>query len=189
MRRPVFPIAALLLLAAALAPARGADNGSQAPSLRSLVRPGERAPAFALRDLDGRNVSVAPGGDKASLIVFFSAFCPLCRELAPAVAEIAGRCGPTLRVVGVNLDGPRFSSAVRSFVAEYRIGFPVLLDEIRDDMFLASDPYGVEKTPTAVLIDRDGAVRGAYAADAMKDAVRELIRTCPGSKKGDRVAN
>ena len=27
------------------------------------------------------------------------------------------------------------------------------LDEIRDDAFLASDPYGVSKTPTAVLVD------------------------------------
>ncbi len=156
--------------------------------LRTLVRAGEKAPAFALQGLDGRIVSVTPWDGKPSLVVFFSAFCPLCRELAPSLREIAAGRGQTLRVIGVNLDGRRFSNAVRSFVKDYGIGFPVLLDEIRDDMFVASDPFGVEKTPTAVLIDRRGVVRGAWAGEAMRDFVRDFDRTYAELEEGDGPA-
>ncbi len=190
MARPasrLLAFAALLLLVAPAAAAPG-DERPAAAALRSLVRPGERAPAFALPDLDGRRMSLTPGDGRPSLVVFFSVFCPLCRELAPAVAGIATRSGAALRVVGVNLDGQRFSGAVRSFVEEQRFTFPVLLDEIRDDMFLASDPYGVEKTPTAVLVDARGIVREALAGEAMRDFLRDFDRAVAGLDKGDGIA-
>ncbi len=178
----------VLLHAAVGATAAGGD-GPTAGMLRALVRAGETAPAFTLQGLDGRIVSVKPGDGKPSLVVFFSAFCPLCRELAPSLEEIAAGRGRTLRVIAVNLDGKRFSNAVRSFVKEFGIGFPVLLDEIRDDMFVASDPFGVEKTPTAVLIDGRGAVRGAWAGEAMRDFVRDSDQAFAALEKGNRPAN
>lgn len=189
MARPasrLLAFAALLLLAAPAAAAPG-DERPAAAALRSLVHPGERAPAFALPDLDGRRVSVTPGDGKPSLIVFFSVFCPLCSEFAPAIAGIASRSGPAFGVVGVNLDGQRFSGTVRAFVEEQRFRFPVLLDEIRDDTFLASDPYGVEKTPTAVLVDARGIVREAMAGEAMRDFLRDFDRAVAGLGKGDGV--
>lgn len=189
MRRDVRAAAAaslLLLAAAAASPAGGGE--AQAPvALRTLVRPGEAAPAFALEDLQGRAVPVKPGDGRPALIVFFSAFCPLCRELAPSVGEIAAHPPGTLRVIWVNLDGRRFSNAVRSFVTEYRISSPVLLDEIRNDMFLASDPYGVEKTPTAVLVDGRGFVRASRAGEEMRDFVRDSGRILALLENGKNV--
>lgn len=138
------------------------------PGLRPLIRPGEKAPAFSLRGLDGKSYSFRPGDGKPALLVFWSAFCPLCRELTPVVGEIAKRHPGDLRLVSVNLDGKRFSNAVSAFVRELGIDYPVLLDDIRNDLFVASDPYGVEKTPTAVLVDAAGVVRGAYAAERMR---------------------
>ena len=183
MSHAAFRIAAVVfLLAAAATPTPGDPGAGEATPLRKLVQPGEKAPAFTLEDIDGRAVSVKPGDGKACLIVFFSAFCPLCRELAPSVREIASRSDRTIRVIGVNLDGSRFAGAVRSFVSEYGFGFPVLLDAIRNDMFLASDPYGVDKAPTAVLIDGRGSVRGSYAADKMWDLVRDFDRIAAGLK-------
>ena len=187
MRRPAFDIAAaaIVLVALAAAGAPGASEGTT--GLRALLRPGETAPAFALNDLDGRKVTVNPAGGKPSLIIFFSAFCPLCRELAPSVREAAARRSGAVRFIGVNLDGKRFSNAVRSFVAENGFDFPVLLDEIRNDMFVAADPYGVDKTPTAVLVDGHGSVRGAYAAESMRELLRDFDRIVAGSEHGNDV--
>lgn len=179
--------AALFLLPAAGAAAAGVGKPAAAPALRTLIRPGERAPAFALKDLDGGTLSVAHGDGTPSLIVFFSVFCPLCRELAPSIADLAARRGPALRVIGVNLDGLRFSAAVRSFAEEQRLTFPVLLDEIRDDLFLASDPYGVETTPTAVLVDARGIVRAALAGEGMRNLVRDFDRIGAGLEQRERV--
>jgi len=186
LNRSGFRIAAVFLLLTAAAAAAAAG---EATALRKLVQRGEKAPAFVLEDIDGRTVAVDPGGGKPSLIVFFSAFCPLCRELAPSVREIASRIDRPIRVVAVNLDGRRFAGAVRSFIAEYDFRFPVLLDEIRNDMFMASDPYGVDKTPTAVLIDGRGSVYGSYAADRMRDLVRDFDRIVAGLEEGNGVTN
>ncbi len=188
MSRSCFRIAAVFLLLAVAAARPAADvGGGEAPALRKLVQPGEKAPAFALEDTDGRTVAVNPGGGTPSLIVFFSAFCPLCRELAPSLREIAASANGAILVVAVNLDGKRFTGAVRSFIEEYSFRFPVLLDEIRNDMFLASDPYGVDKTPTAVLIDARGSVYGSYPADKMRDLVQDFDRIVAGLKKGNGV--
>jgi len=154
-----------LLLLASL-PARAADGQD---SLRALVKPGEKAPAFSLRDVDGNDVSFRPGDGTPALVVFWSVFCPMCRELMPGVNGFALRHGAAVRVVGVNLDGKRFSAAVRSYLAETALRFPVGLDDLRGDFFAASDPFGVEKTPTAVLVDGGGTVRGAWAAEKMRE--------------------
>ena len=140
--------------------------------LRALVHPGEKAPGFSLKDVDGKGVTFRPGHGKAALIVFWSVFCPMCREMMPGIDRFATRHGKTIRVVGVNLDGKRFSNAVRAWMKETSPRFPVGLDEIRDDFFVASDPYGVEKTPTAVLVDGTGLVHGAWAAEALREFER-----------------
>jgi thiol-disulfide isomerase/thioredoxin len=163
-------LAALLLLASCTPPAR-AEADPPSP-LRSIIRPGEKAPGFVLKDLDGKSVAFRPGSSgKPALIVFWSVFCPLCKELTPATAGIAERNRRAIDVIGVNLDGKRFSNAVRSFLKEYRMTFPVGLDDIRNDLFIASDPYGVEKTPTAVLVDAAGRVHRVYVAERMRDLV------------------
>jgi thiol-disulfide isomerase/thioredoxin len=151
-------------------PARAAD-GQEA--LRSLVKTGEKAPAFSLRDVDGNDVSFRPGDGRAALVVFWSVFCPTCRELMPEINGFAARHGGAVRVVGVNLDGRRFTGNVRSYLAETALRFPVGLDDLRGDFFIASDPFGVEKTPTAVLVDGGGTVRGAWAAGRIREFLSE----------------
>gem|GEM_PF-1927450 len=163
-------LAALLAVAAVAAwsPADLAARGLSAPAgsgLRPLARPGDRALGFALKDLSGRTVAFRPGGGRPALLVFWSAFCPLCRELVPVLDNLAQRHAGKISLYTVNLDGPRFSNAVASFVRETRLKGPVLLDDLRNDLFIASDPYGIQKTPTAVLVDGAGTVRGVFPAD------------------------
>lgn len=166
-------LAALFLMVAA-STTTGTAFGADMTALRSLVGPGEPAPPFTLEDLDGKTAAFRAGNGKPSLIVFWTVFCPLCRELTPAVNEIARRHRATIRLASINLDGKRFTNAVHSFVKENGITYPVLLDSLRGDFFIASDPYGVEKTPTAVLVDASGKVHSAYAAERMKEMVRKF---------------
>lgn len=160
-----------ILLACAADPCAAEDEGS---SLRPLVHVGERAPSFTLNRLDGDPVEFVPGGGPPSLLIFWSAFCPLCRELTPDLVSLSNDHGKTVRFLSVNLDGDRFKSVIRSFVQENKIPYPVLLDDIRNDLFIASDPYGVSKTPTVVLVDGEGIVRGAYAAEAIRELIRDF---------------
>jgi peroxiredoxin len=191
MRRPVSGInSAVVLVAIFLTGVLGTTGTafcSGMTSLRSLVLPGEDAPPFTLKNLDGKSVGFKPAGGKASLIVFWSAFCPLCRELTPAINDIALRHSATIRLVSINLDGKRFTNAVNAFIKENRMRYPVLLDTIRDDFFIASDPYGVEKAPTAVLVDAKGKVYSAYPGERMREMVKEFDEIVVTLKKGQRV--
>jgi thiol-disulfide isomerase/thioredoxin len=158
-----------LLLSGALPSRSMAGEGE----LRPLLSAGEKAPGFSLRDVDGNEVLFRPGDGKPALVVFWSVFCPTCRELMPGIDGFAARHGATVRVVGVNLDGSRFAGAVRDYLRETALRFPVGLDALRGDFFIASDPYGVEKTPTVVLLGRDGTVRGAWAAGKIREFLSE----------------
>jgi len=163
-----------VLLITSFAQATRAESVPEINSLRSLVAPGETAPSFTLKTLEGKIVSFHPRGEKPSLIVFWTAFCPLCRELTPSINAIADRYGSAIRIVSINLDGSRFSNAVRSFVKENGIRYPVLMDSLQGDFFIASDRYGVQKTPTAVLVGASGKVHSAYEAERMKELVRKF---------------
>jgi len=165
-------IVASVLLLTLLIAGVSAVSAAEMRKLRTLVHPGEKAPGFSLKDVDGKTVTFRPGGGKAALLVFSSVFCPMCREMMPGIDRFATRHGKTIRVVGVNLDGKRFSNAVRAWMKETSPRYPVGLDEISNDFFVASDPYGVEKTPTAVLVDGNGLVHGAWAAEALRDFER-----------------
>lgn len=182
LRKAAVSTAALLVLAAASCPAAKAEGDSPSP-LRSIITPGEKAPGFTLKDLDGKNVTFKPAAGKPTLLVFWSVFCPLCKELTPATSAIATRSRKSLDVIGVNLDGHRFKNAVRSFLKEFDMTFPVGLDDIKNDLFIASDPYGVEKTPTAVLVDGSGVVYRVYVADRMKQLIKDFDGETAGLKK------
>ncbi len=153
-------------------------------ALRPLLHVGEIAPAFSLRDVDGKIVHFRPGHGKAALVVFWSVFCPLCRESMPGIERFASRHGNDVRVVTINLDGKRFTNSIRAWMKEFRPHFPVALDELGGDFFIASDPYGVQKTPTAVLVDGSGRVRGTWAAEEMRTFERNADRIVSKLRKG-----
>jgi len=171
--RSGFLLLALTGYLAALAPSPSMA-GEEGPALRTLVREGEPAPSFTLDRLEGGAFPYVPGGGTPSLLLFWSAFCPLCRELTPELVALSNRHRESVRFVSVNLDGHRFRSAIRSFVEDFAVPYPVLLDEIRNDLFIASDAYGISKTPTAILVDGDGIVRGAYAAEQVPLLLQEF---------------
>ena len=184
-RRLIGAVTVLCLFVAYVIPVASASG--QLEALRPLIRPGENAPPFTLKDMDGKSISFRPSGKTPSLIVFWSAFCPLCRELTPSLNDLSRRHAASLRIVSVNLDGIRFSHSIKSFVKEYAVSYPVLLDEIRGDFFIASDPYGVEKTPTAVIVDSGGKVRAAYAADGVREMLTSFDGILSGLKDGPGV--
>ena len=161
VRKATVSTAAFVFLVAAFLPIARAEVDPHSP-LRSIITAGEKAPGFTLKDLDGNNVTFKPGTGKPTLLVFWSVFCPLCKEVTPATTAIANRSRKSLDVIGVNLDGPRFKNAVRSFLKDNGMTFPVALDDIKNDLFIASDPYGVEKTPPAVLVDGSGLVYSTF---------------------------
>ncbi len=115
---------------------------------------GNLAPEFELAKLDGTTVSFQDLQGEPAVIVFWTAWCPSCKEEAPEINRLAANFGGKgLRVLGINIgEGEaRVREGIKDFGIEY--------DVVRDADASVAKRYGVIGTPTIVFLDRDGITR------------------------------
>ncbi|MBL8272448.1 MAG: TlpA family protein disulfide reductase [Xanthomonadales bacterium] len=136
---------------------------------RASIGIGDPAPDFALPDLAGVTRSLADFRSRPLLVNFWATWCAPCVEEMPLLAALRARQAPGgLEVIGIALDDP---AAVRDFVAELAIDYPILLDTPGrgDTSVRYGDVQGV--LPYTVLVDAQGriaAVRaGSFSAESL----------------------
>ena len=102
--------------------------------------------------------------------------CPNCKEAMPGLVSLYGkRRDEGLQVWAVNVDGDRFSNAVRAFVEDLKLPFPVVFDRLEGELLVAADPLGVSKTPTLFVADSEGKILLRQNVDMDYDAVEESL--------------
>ena len=123
---------------------------------------GNLAPDFQLSSVDGGRVSLADLRGKPAVIVFWSAWCPLCREEAPRINALAAEYGGRgVRVLGIDIkdSAARTESGIKEFGIMYAVA--------RDPDASVAHAYQVTGTPTIIFLDRQGIVR--YFANELPD--------------------
>ncbi len=87
-------------------------------------------PNFTLKDLAGKDVSLADLRAKGPVLVdFWATWCKPCMREIVHVEELRKHHGPQgLQVVGVSVDDTRSLAKVKSFAKTHDLGFTVLLD-------------------------------------------------------------
>lgn len=183
MTRRFGSLASLLSILTACAGAStdgGAREGARraappADASRPLARPGRDAPPFTVRDLDGREVGLAPG--RVNLVFFWATWSEPDKKAVPRLQEIFLRHGPSgLALLGLSVDDePR---DVAAFVRTYGGSYPVAWDQERR----VAELYAVRCEPTYFVIDRRGGVRFEHCgyregeAERIEAEVVELLR-------------
>ena len=121
---------------------------------QAVGRAGFPAPDFALKDINGRTYRLADLRGKIVFLNLWATWCPPCRMEMPSMERLHRRLQGTdfiMLAVSEDEDG---SAAVRPFVDQMGLTFPVLLDQ---DGVLPPR-YGVTGYPETFVIDRDGRV-------------------------------
>jgi methylamine dehydrogenase accessory protein MauD len=117
------------------------------------LKVGEFAPTIAAQDLEGRTITVgaARADGRATLIMFVSPTCPVCKTLLPILKSSQ----PSERYwLDIILASDGETAGQREFVQTHRLGaFP----------YIVSAPLGisyqVSRLPFAALIDAQGVLR------------------------------
>jgi thioredoxin-dependent peroxiredoxin len=147
-----------------------------------VLKPGDKAPAFALPDQEDDTVRLSSFKGRKVLVYFYpKADTPGCTTQACGLRDIAGDVGDTT-IVGISPDKP---SAQKKFDQKYGLGFPLLSDPEHK----TADAFGVwgEKKMygrsyegiirSAFLIDEKGKVEQAWYKISPKDTATNLLKS------------
>jgi peroxiredoxin len=116
---------------------------------------GNKAPGFSLQDSNGKDYSLSALLEKGPVIAaFFKISCPVCQFTFPFLERLHQRYGMTATFLGISQDA---TNATKKFIDEYRVTFPVALDESAKN-YPASNAYGLTNVPTIFLIEPTGTI-------------------------------
>ena len=148
----------LLLFAVGLAgcnrtPASPAHSQPKAISAGEI---GSRMPEFAVKDLEGHEVSSADLGGKVVLIDFWATWCQPCKKEMPGYQKLLDKYGERgFAVVGFKFANMMDTENPLAFARKIGVHYPlpVATEEINGKF------GGIEGLPTTFLYDRQGILR------------------------------
>jgi thiol-disulfide isomerase/thioredoxin len=117
--------------------------------------PATVAPAWKLKDVNGKSVSFEQFKGKVVVIDFWATWCGPCRMEIPGYVELQKKYAKDgLVVIGVSIDegGPK---DVKSFIEKYGVDYRIVMG----NEAVAKAFGGVEIIPTTFIIDRSGKIR------------------------------
>lgn len=141
---------------------------------RGVVKVGDEAPNFQLRDLNGNVVSLAQLRGKVVLVNFWATWCGPCRIEMPAMEQLYRTLSRReFEILAVSTDA-QGAAVTRPFQREMGFTFPILHDE----EYRVGVIYGARSLPLTFMVDRQGVIRKKIfgARDWDSPEARELIQ-------------
>lgn len=128
------------------------------------VTEGSMAPAFTLKDQDGKSVSLSKFKGKPVVVYFYPADeTPGCTKQACAFRDSYEKFKKAgAEVIGISADD---SSSHKSFKQKYRLPFTLLSDEgnkVRKEWGVPGDLFGALPGRQTYVLDKNGVVRLVY---------------------------
>lgn len=134
---------------------------------------GQIAPDFQLNTIEGETTHLSDYRGQRVILNFWATWCPPCRAEIPDFQKLYD--SEDVEILAVDLTETEESiEDVRSFVEEFEMTFPVLMDESSD----VADMYQVMAYPTSYMIDSSGHIQyvalGAMNYDLMIQELEKM---------------
>lgn len=137
---------------------------------------GSQLPDFAVKDLQGHEISSADLRGKVVLIDFWATWCEPCKKEMPGYQKLLERYGARgFAVVGFKFDTMKDTEDPLRFAQRIGVSYPLATasEELRQKF------GGIEGLPTTMLYDRKGILRhkvvGFEYADVFESETRALL--------------
>lgn len=144
----------------------GSDKDSQKVAL---------APEFTLSDLNGKAVNLSDFKGKIVILNFWTTWCPPCIEEMPEMQRFYEKNKDhRIEIVAVNLTNfDNGQQAIESFIQDYGLTFPVLLD--KDGVVRSM--YEILTIPTSFILDTEGGVFQKIVGPMNEQMMDELVNS------------
>jgi peroxiredoxin len=128
---------------------------------------------FTVKDMNGTSVRLADYQGKVILLNYWATWCGPCKLELPALVELYDAYKDKgFVVLGVSADDD--AETLRTFAAEWKLKYPVLVGRDHADLLDAFGPlFGY---PTSYFIARDGAVCGKHLGPGSKEDFEKTIK-------------
>jgi cytochrome c biogenesis protein CcmG/thiol:disulfide interchange protein DsbE len=134
-----------------------------------------KAPPFTLQGIDNQSYQIGSSLDKPVVLNFWASWCGPCQKEAPELERLYNLYGDKIEIYGVNMTKEDSLDGVESFLMEYQITFPILLDNTGK----ITDTYRIMAIPTTFFINKDGLIIdqivGYGGPDIFKEKIEKLI--------------
>lgn len=163
-------LAALALACLAMSCSSSVKAGAASPNVRP-TKDRKIAPAFKLKDADGKIAQLSDYKGKVVLLNFWATWCGPCKVEIPWFIEFEQKYKDKgLAVIGVAMDEEGWE-VIKPYIIDKKVNYRVLAG---DDP-TAQIYGGVDSLPTTFLIDREGKIAGVHVGLVSKSEYEKDI--------------
>ena len=160
------------------------SSATVSPSAHKSPADAVRDADITVRDLDGRPVSTRDWRGRVTIVNFWATWCPPCRTEIPDLVALQQQYRGQVQIIGVSVDHGS-GDQVRQFVREYRINYPVLMNDTRITSLFP--PFS--GLPASFVLDREAKIvdqyMGRMSRSTYEAEIRRLIDLSDVSGKRD----
>ena len=145
------------------------------PAFAGELSPGEQAPEFSLKSMDGKDIALSNYKGKVVLVGMFH-ICVPCMNQALEFNKVRDQLGEDrLVILGINTNGDS-REAVAEYLSKFpeKVRFPYLIDPVK----AVYKSYLQRDMPTVLIIDQKGVLNvrtSAVAAEQLVPYLKKML--------------